>query len=254
MLWLLTATLVLCSAMSATYRIKWRKQQRINLYKDKLLMQLSHDLRNPIQNIIVWAEILKRRGMDTSLFLRNAKTILTVVESILDIARVRQEKLHLRREPLNFNTVVTECLHDMEARIHDNGLHLTYAQGCYDNLVLLDRVVFTRCIYNLVENAIKFTPKGGRLNVSIENDDTHVTLAITDTGIGIPPKKLKKLFKAYSQLGECGSGLGLGLSICMYAITLHGGTLTAQSKGVNQGSSFLIKLPLYKNEKEHIAL
>jgi signal transduction histidine kinase/CheY-like chemotaxis protein len=223
--------------------------------KDEFLATVSHELRNPLNAIVGWAHVLQtartmteseqQRALES--IVRSAKTQARLVDDLLDVARVVSGKLRLNIDVVDFRRVVEAALAAATPQAEQKGVRLQAVLEALDP-VLGDAARLQQVVFNLLDNAVKFTPAGGRVQVVTRRPDSHVELTVTDTGEGIPSDILPHIFDLFRQ-GEAGSrrrhgGLGLGLAIARQLVEQHGGSLTAASAGSGQGARFTVALPV----------
>jgi len=220
--------------------------------KDRFLAVLSHDLRSPLNAVIGWTELLRREFLDQgrrdralATIERNARSMLGLVEELLDISRITTDKMQLDVRPLELGALakrVVEATHPVAA---EKGVVLS-ATVEDDVGVVGDAKRLEQVLHNLLSNAIEFTPSGGRVQVSVKRDGESAKLIVSDTGAGISPTDLQHLFEVFKQ-GESRSskgGLGLGLYIVRQIMLLHGGDVSATSEGEGKGTTVTCELPL----------
>ena len=234
-----------------TLREKAEKADRI---KDEFLATLSHELRTPLSAILGWLEILRsgtpspedlREGLEV--IHRNSHAQSQLVEDLLESNRILMGKVRLDAQLVDLATVVAASIKAVTPSVEAKGLFLTTELDSRAGPVRGDPARLQQVIYNLLTNAIKFTPAGGSIHVSLAYTNSDVEISVADTGIGIAPQKLEMIFDRFSQLDSSTtrrySGLGLGLSIVKYLVELQGGSVTAESPGEGQGSTFRVRLP-----------
>ncbi len=222
--------------------------------KDAFLATVSHELRAPLSPILTWARLLRHDNLDgvktakaLEVIERNARLQAQLVEDLLDVARVIEGKVRLQVRPVHLSDVVESAVETVRPAADAKDVRL---QLVLDSTVTLagDAERLQQVVWNLLANAVKFTPKGGRVHVVLERVNSHVEIAVSDTGAGIAPEQRPHLFdrfwQADSSTTRAHGGLGLGLAIVRHLTELHGGTVTAESPGVGQGSTFTVKLPL----------
>jgi PAS domain S-box-containing protein len=255
-------------------QIARQEAEAANRRKDKFLMTLSHELRTPLNPILGWSQILQRQAdsSDNELLKglktieRNAKLQQHLIEDILDVSNIIQGKLHLNLRPIALISVVEQALETVRAMAEAKAidLHLTIAKTNLKTQVEGDPARLQQVIWNLLTNAIKFTPRGGQVEVQIDTVEdvappersipTFVQVSITDTGIGISPTLLPRIFdrfyQADSSITRQQGGLGLGLAIAHHLVELHQGVLQAASAGKNQGATFTVRLPRLLEQQE----
>jgi signal transduction histidine kinase/DNA-binding response OmpR family regulator len=222
--------------------------------KTEFLATLAHELRNPLAPISNGLQLLRRSGETVArekaldMMERQLKHMVHLVDDLLDIARISSNKVDLRRERLALASVVPGAIetsmpvvtasdHTLEVRMPDTPIHV------YGDATRLAQIVS-----NLLNNAAKYTPHGGRIVLSVSADDGHAVVQVKDTGIGIPEAELPKVFEMFTQVGRhldrAQGGLGIGLALVKRLVELHGGTVTVSSAGVGKGSEFVVRLPL----------
>jgi signal transduction histidine kinase/CheY-like chemotaxis protein len=221
--------------------------------KDEFLATLAHELRNPLAPIRTGLEILKSDGLSPmasnhahQVIGRQMRHLVRLIDDLLDVSRITANKLELRLEPVD----VAEILHqgvetaraDVERARHALTLHLPPPGTC----VLGDPTRLTQIVANLLQNASKYTPRGGHILLEASAADGNVDIRVRDDGIGIAADDVPRLFEKFSQVVPAlqgGGGLGLGLALVRGLVALHGGTVTVNSAGLGQGSEFVVRLP-----------
>lgn len=223
-----------------------------NQAKDEFLAMLGHELRNPLAAISMAANLLirsdGRRDQESqapAIIVRQVEQLLRLVDDLLDVARVTTRKIHLRRQPTNIAECVTACIKQLAATKQLQDLHLVvetapvWVDGDPDRLAQI--------VINLISNAVKYTPIGGSIRVSTAAEDEYAVLRVEDTGAGISPNLLPRIFDLFVQgevdLDRSHAGLGVGLTLVRRLAELHGGTAQAASDGPGQGSTFIVRLP-----------
>jgi len=224
--------------------------------KDEFLATVSHELRNPLNAIVGWAHVLQGRGAELDpearlraldSIVRSAKTQARLVDDLLDVARVVSGKLRLNVEVVDLRRVVEGALLALAPQAEKKGVRVLSVLET-DAPVLGDAARLQQVVFNLLDNAVKFTPAGGQVQVAIRRRDSQLELAVTDDGQGIDPEFLSHVFDLFRQ-GDAGSrrrhgGLGLGLAIARQLVEQHGGALTAESEGIGLGARFVLSLPV----------
>lgn len=226
-----------------------------NRMKDEFLATVSHELRTPLNAIIGWSHLLRTgkldevttvRAMET--IERNAKAQAQLIEDILDVSRVITGKLHLHTEPVDIATVINAAIDSVQLAVDAKDLQLEITLDPSARHTFGDASRLQQVVWNLLSNAIKFTPTGGRIEVKVERSGRQLRLRICDTGCGIGTEFLPFIFDRFRQADgtttRSHGGLGLGLAIVRHLVELHGGSITADSAGIDQGSTFTITLPL----------
>jgi PAS domain S-box-containing protein len=233
----------------------YREAQRANRMKDEFLATVSHELRTPLNSMLGWARMLRTGRLDSAHSLRaletierNAKAQAQIIEDLLDISRIISGKLRLDMRAVDVVAVIEAAVDSVRLAAEAKGIRIQRALDTGAGPILGDPDRLQQVIWNLLSNAIKFTHKGGRIQVRLERINSHVEITVSDTGVGIEPEFLPRVFERFQQ-GDSSStrkhgGLGLGLAIVSQLVELHGGTVEVESQGRNQGSTFRVALPL----------
>ena len=236
-----------------------------NRMKDEFLAMLSHELRTPLSAIVGWAHMLRTGGLDEPTVARaietidrNAKVQNQLIEDILDVSRIVAGKFHLEMRPIDLVRIVEAACDTVAPTAATKGVELRQdldptVRPCCPAIGDPDRL--QQVVWNLLTNAIKFTPKGGTVTVSVRRQENaaEFEIVVTDTGSGIAPDFLPHIFERFRQAGTGArrqGGLGLGLSIVRHIVESHGGTVTATSEGEGQGTAFTIRLPAVEEGAE----
>lgn len=225
-----------------------------NRLKDEFLATLSHELRTPLNAILGWSQLLvrddsltekARKGVET--IERNARLQAKLIEELLDMSRIIAGKLRLDMQRVELPVVVINALETARPSAQNKQIELVADFG--DNVpeVMGDPSRLHQIIWNLLTNAIKFTPAGGRVGVSLRREHGKAQIIVTDTGMGIRPEFLSHVFSRFSQADSSSKrrhgGLGIGLAIVRHLTEMHGGTVAAASEGEGLGATFTISLP-----------
>jgi len=225
--------------------------------KDEFLATLAHELRNPLAPLRNALAILKLAGSDPrvtaearEMMDRQLTQMVHLVDDLLDVSRITTGKLALRREPVELGTVVASAADTVTPYIETRQHTLRMALPREPVHLYADPTRLAQVFSNLLHNAAKFTPPGGRVELTGELDGAAVVVRVTDNGIGIAPDMLGAVFEMFAQadqsLERAHAGLGVGLTLARRLVELHGGTLTAISEGVGRGSQFIVRLPIAK--------
>lgn len=225
-----------------------------NRSKDEFLAIVSHELRTPLTPILTWAALLRRRNLDEAAverglqaIERNAKLQARIVEDLLDVSRAIGGKLRLDVCTLALAPVVQTALEALRPGAEAKGVRLEATLDPTARCISGDAERLQQVVWNLVSNAVKFTPRGGRIAVDIRNDGDDVRLTVRDDGAGIPPAALPRLFDRFWQSDTSTTrthgGLGLGLAVVRHLVELHGGTVRAESAGEGRGAIFTVTFP-----------
>lgn len=239
------------AAVAIDTAMLFREAERANQYKDMFLGTVAHELRTPLTSIVGWVQLAKMNpDMWNDAIVRideGANLLRVFIEDLLDITRIREQKLSFDMDEIDLAAVVRGAFeitsldgtgYGVQIRMH---LELNPAPLRGDHVRLL------QVVWNLISNAIKFTPPGGQIDVRLEQDGNDARLSVTDTGIGISADFAPHVFELYRQADRTGGhrpGLGIGLSIAAQIVKVHGGTLRVESPGLGHGSTFIVTLPL----------
>jgi PAS domain S-box-containing protein len=223
--------------------------------KDEFLATVSHELRTPLNAILGWTQILLARGLPdegltrvVTTIERNARLQAQLVDDILDSARIVAGKVRLDARPVELVPLVQVVIESQQPAADAKGIRLSAELDPEVGSVLGDPHRLQQVIWNLVSNALKFTPQRGAVTVTLAREGSEALLFVRDTGVGIAPEFLPFVFQPFRQADAGASrrhgGLGLGLSIVRHFVQLHGGSVVVESGGHGQGSTFTVRLPL----------
>jgi PAS domain S-box-containing protein len=231
--------------------------QRATRLKDEFLATLSHELRTPLSAILGWTQVLLREGTPKGPDLqkraidvidRNARAQVKLIDDLLDLSRIMTGKLRLDLHQISFASVVEAAVDSAMPSAEAKEVRLKAILGASRDIVNADGARLQQVVWNLLTNAIKFTPKGGQIQVLLQRVNSHLELSVSDTGIGIPASYLPQVFDRFSQKDSSTTrdfgGLGLGLAICKQLVEMHGGSIKAASRGEGKGATFSVELPL----------
>ena len=233
--------------------------ERASRSKDDFLAALSHELRTPLTPVLMTAaalrdddglpvEVREQLGMIE----RNIELEARLIDDLLDLTTVSHGKLQLRAERCDAHALINHAMKIVQEEAVSKKIVMECAFTATDVRLLADRARFQQVVWNLLRNAVKFTPERGHIVVSTRNETrpdgvAWLRIEVADTGIGIDPARLEKIFRPFEQGGLKGAhrfgGLGLGLAIARAVIDLHGGTIKAESSGPGRGARFIVQLP-----------
>ena len=224
--------------------------------KDEFLATLSHELRTPLNAIVGWSHLLTRDGQTNEkdlkqgldVIARNATAQTQLIEDLLDMSRIITGRIRLEVQHVDLPGVIEAAVAAVRHAAEAKDIRLHQIVDPLAGPVSGDPGRLQQVIWNLLNNALKFTPAGGRVQVVLERVNSHVELSISDTGIGVRPEFLPLVFDRFRQQDATTTrrqgGLGLGLAIVKHLVELHGGSVRAKSPGEGQGSTFIVALPV----------
>jgi signal transduction histidine kinase len=226
-----------------------------NRAKDEFIAMISHELRTPLGAILIWAQLLKSEDVDpgavtraVGMIERSTKTLAQLIDDLLDASRIIAGKLTFETRPLELRPVIEAAFDAASPAAEAKGVLLERSLPGPLPPVAGDPGRLQQVVGNLLANAVKFTPEGGRVEVRLARSGSTAHVTITDTGSGISPEFLPFIFERFRQADTTSTrkqkGLGLGLAIARQIVQLHGGTIEASSAGEGRGSTFTVKLPL----------
>ncbi len=269
---LLFVSIVIFASMRRTAEIRLRKKRKAleealsaerqtrqqaeaaNRVKDEFLATVSHELRTPLNAMVGWAALLTRHQADEALTRRAASTIernaraqANIVEDILDVSRIASGGIRITTRPIQVTPLIQDALESLRLAAKEKAISVE--ANLENDIVILGDIDRVRQIaWNLVSNAIKFTPPGGRVDVMLRRDEGFAEMQVRDNGIGIPADFLPHLFQRFQQADPSmtreRAGLGLGLAIVRHLVELHNGTVEAESGGKDKGTTFTVRLPV----------
>lgn len=224
-------------------------------HKDEFLAQLAHELRNPLNPIRSAVEVLRQEGPPAprlrqyrDVIDRQVSHLTRLIDDLLDVGRITRNRLELRTEPVSLAEVIEAAVESSRPLVDRHGHRLTVTLPPETVLLDADPVRLTQVFANLLNNAAKYTPDGGSISLRAERRGDEVTVSVRDTGIGIPPDKLPRLFEMFYQadgsLERAQGGLGIGLTLVRRLVEMHGGTVEARSAGTGEGAELVVRLPV----------
>ncbi|KAM3092089.1 ATP-binding protein [Phormidesmis sp. 146-12] len=223
-----------------------------NREKDVFLSTVSHELRNPLSAILGYVQLLKLNRLDQAkttraldVIERSARSQSQLIESLIDTARITSGKIKLETRPLNLNLLIDTAITAIQLSAEEKNIQITSRLAPVTVMGDVDRL--NQVLGNLLQNAIKFTPSGGRVEVTLDTVETQAQIRVIDTGRGIAADTLPHIFERFQQGASdttISQGLGLGLAIVRHLVELHQGTVWAESPGEGQGTTLFVNLPL----------
>jgi signal transduction histidine kinase len=236
-----------------------------NRIKDEFLATLSHELRTPLTSLLGWSSVLREARRDEKVLSqgldaidRNARVQAQLIDDLLDVSRIVSGKLNLDVRPLDIASVTRAAINVVRPAADAKSITLDYQAQPGLGAISADSARLHQILWNLLSNAVKFTPQGGKITIRIEQERSHAKVTVQDTGQGIDPEFLPRVFDRFRQADSSTTrsfgGLGLGLAIVRHLVELHGGTVSAESEGVGKGASFTARFPLLTDRVTPISL
>src|ERR1700722_6151921 len=227
--------------------------ERASKAKDDFLALLSHELRTPLTPALAAASYLAEHEdlqpefrEEVTAIMRNIQLEARLIDDLLDVTKIARGKIALRRELTDAHGLLRDALEVGRKGIHDKKIRVGTELDAVDHYVFADPVRIRQVLWNLINNGVKFTNRGGRITIRTFNQEKRLVFEIADTGIGIEPGKQGEIFDAFEQgepsLTRQFGGLGLGLAICKTLVDLHNGEISVHSAGKNQGATFRVEL------------
>ena len=232
----------------------YRETAEANRTKDEFLATLSHELRNPLSAIANAVAALDRRGAASEeaatrlrqIVRRQTHHLTRLVDDLLDVARAAAGKMALNRQPIDLGDVAGACVRSLRESGRTREHRVTFRAESV--IVNADPTRLAQIITNVLDNAIKFTPSGGSVDVDVLREEQQAILRVTDTGVGIAAEMLSRIFELFTQaepaIDRSPGGLGVGLTLTRRLVDMHGGTITAESEGRGRGAQFTVRLPV----------
>lgn len=229
--------------------------EEANRIKDEFLATLSHELRTPLTAMLGWLGMMRSKGLDeaTTAYAfeaieRNARMQAQLIEDLVDVSRIVSGKLKLNVRPMDLTPVIEAAVDAVQPAADAKQISMQVTSEPFIGPVTGDPDRLQQVIWNLLANAVKFTPREGSIEVLLQQDGSSAQIVVRDGGIGIAPEFLPHVFERFRQADSTATrahgGLGLGLAIVRHLIELHGGTVAAESPGVDRGATFTVTLPL----------
>jgi len=238
----------------ASERLARFESDRASRMKDEFLATVSHELRTPLTAMLGWTQILRRNPHGDALLEglqtieRNARAQAKLVEDLLDVSRIISGKLNLEISEVDLAAVINDVVISVEPAAVSKEIRLQKILDPNVPLIAGDSSRLQQIIWNLLNNAVKFTPRGGRVQIFLERDNDQMIISVTDTGEGMSAEFVPHLFERFRQADSSitrrHGGLGIGLAIVRHLVELHGGRVKATSPGNGQGSTFTVSIPI----------
>jgi signal transduction histidine kinase len=231
--------------------------ERATRLRDEFLATVSHELRTPLNSVLGWTQVLRktatneatrRRALEA--IERGARAQIRLIEDLLDMSRIISGKLRLEVQPVELPPIVQAAIETVLPAAEAKDIRIQRILDPFDVPIQGDPARLQQIFWNLLSNALKFTPKGGQIQVHLERTNSHIEVSISDDGQGIAPEYLPAVFDRFSQEDTSTTrhhgGLGLGLAVVKHLVELHGGQVQAQSLGVGCGATFTVCLPIVR--------
>jgi PAS domain S-box-containing protein len=224
--------------------------------KDEFLAVLAHELRNPLAPVFYALRLLDEKPLDDPdrwyirrIVDRQMRRLARLIDDLLDVSRIRTGKVELRKDRIELNAVIGHAVEGVRPLAEDRGHGISVSLLPEPVWLEADPIRLEQIFSNLLSNAIKFTETGGRIALAVERHGQEIVIRVTDTGVGIPPDLLPRIFDLFTQgdrsLDRSRDGLGIGLTLSRRLVEMHGGAIEAHSDGVGKGSEFVVRLPAF---------
>jgi signal transduction histidine kinase len=251
----MTTTLAAHAGTAVENARRYHEARVADQRKDDFLARLAHELRNPLAPIVHALHLLDRIAPDApqgvqlrEIMARQTRHLGSLVEDLLDISRIRLGKLSLRPQPVDLRDIARRSFEALQVSRDAQGHQISLSIGPEAVIVDGDAARLEQVVGNLLQNAVKYTPSGAPIHVTVEQTPREAVLRVQDRGIGIDPEMLPHVFQMFTQadrsLDRAQGGLGLGLALVRALVEHHGGSVTAESPGRGRGSTFTVRLPL----------
>jgi PAS domain S-box-containing protein len=242
------------SALLGSERAARGEAERAGRMKDEFLATLSHELRTPLNAILGWSQVMRRGKMSADdlkegldVIERNARAQTQLIEDLLDMSRIISGKVRLDVQTLEPVSFVEAAIETMRPAAEAKEIKLEKRLDPTAGPIAGDPNRLQQVVWNLIANAVKFTPTGGKVQIVLQKVDSQVRISVADTGIGVAPQSLAHVFERFRQADASTTrkygGLGLGLAIVKHLVELHGGSVSAESQGEGHGTTFAVRLP-----------
>jgi signal transduction histidine kinase len=241
--------------ISADYERALASSDEASRAKDRMFATVSHELRTPMTSIIGWTSLLRKSESDPELMPlalasieQSAHLQARLVDDLLDVSRISSGKLSLEVSDIDPRRPLSEAVKTMQLAAEAKGIALNATMASGEVRLHGDAFRLQQVFGNLISNSVRYTPAGGRIDVHALVEDAWFVVRVADSGIGIAPEFLPRIFEPFAQeraAGGATSGLGLGLGIARHVVELHHGTIEAKSEGPGRGSEFVVRLPLH---------
>ncbi|HEX8142330.1 MAG TPA: ATP-binding protein [Pyrinomonadaceae bacterium] len=230
-----------------------------NFTSHEFLAMMTHELRTPLTCILGWVRMLREGRLDATSSVsalesieRSAERLELLIDDLLDVSRISSGKFRIEARRIDLATVITDTIRVVDIAARAKGIRIDTDYDGPPSFVMGDPERLQQVLWNLLTNAIKFTPERGLIKIQLKRFDSFTQISVSDTGAGISPDFLPHLFERFRQennsTAKRQSGLGLGLAIVHHLVEMHGGTIRAESRGEGQGTAFIIQMPLLESQ------
>jgi PAS domain S-box-containing protein len=234
--------------------------KQVDRRKDEFLATVGHELRTPLATIKLAVDMLeKEAGLNQkshdlmARIQRQVKHLTRMVEDVLQVSRLTLQKTHLEMEEFDLGELVAQTVDAHKFRFAEKGVRLDIAGAKEALPIRADAVRLSQVFGNLLDNAVKFTDRNGRVDVVVAREGDEAVVTVRDTGVGVAPERLSWIFELFNQMrngtDRVREGIGVGLALARKFVELHGGGIEAKSDGVGKGAAFVVRLPLEKKSK-----
>ncbi len=240
----------------ASERAARREAEVATRLREEFMATVSHELRTPLNSILGWARLMKDGELDdnqmakaVSTIIKNSETQNRLIEDLIDVARIISGKLELEMGEVNVEELIQSSIETVKPSSNAKGLSINFEtqNGAGTKIIAGDKDRLRQIVWNLLANAVKFTPEGGKIDVALLSSNGHLEIKVIDNGAGISPEFLPSVFERFRQdraTFKKSGGLGLGLAVVRNLTEMHGGSVSAYSEGENKGSTFSVKFPM----------
>ncbi len=218
--------------------------------KDEFIAMLAHELRNPLAPIVIGIELMESYGLADALLKRTHETmkrqveqLTRLVDDLLDVSRITSGKIELRKESVALTTIIEQAIDVARPALEAQKHRLIIEMPDEPVQLMADTVRLIQVVANLLNNSVRYTDPGGEIRLTCTRDGGELSICVADTGRGIEPELIERIFDMFVQKREGGPGLGLGLTLVRRLVEMHGGTVLARSEGLGHGSAFEVRLP-----------
>jgi signal transduction histidine kinase len=241
------------------------RAEAANTAKSRFLATISHELRTPLNAVIGFSELLQdevlgpltgRQARAVRHTLQGGRHLLRLVNDVLDLSGIEAGRVTVRRTPINLTSILSECVDFFLEAGRKRGIDIEFlpADDLDDTAWSGDEVRIKQILFNVLSNALKFTPDGGRIRMTARPEGDRAVISVADTGRGIRPEDMSRIFEVFEQADASyareESGMGIGLAVTRRLVELHNGRIRVESEGVDKGSTFHIELPLAPSSED----